>query len=104
MSKTYATLSKVTTQWGAIQEENLSHRRLVTKDEWATWESFNKQTVETLKAIIKEYDANSGTLYPDTLAQLEQLQRTIESAKHMSAEELQERNTPASGLLKNFHN
>lgn len=103
MNPIYEKLSKLTLRWGAIQEENASHRHLVTDEEWSSWEKFNEQTVETLKNVIKDYDANNGSVSIESQNAMDALEKTIAGAKHLNERELEERlNPPASKLLHNF--
>jgi hypothetical protein len=104
MSATYQRLTDITVKWGAIQEENTSHRHLVTEAEWAGWEGYNKQTVATLKEILADFDANRGVLSTDLTQKLESIERAIAGVKHMDEDELLKRASDqrAEDLLKNF--
>lgn len=107
MATTYKKLEGVTQQWGVIQEENISHRQLVTRGEWQTWETFNKKTTDELTTILNEFDENDGELSSASADRLAQIGQSFKAATHMSKRELEARDKPvkakALSLLKNFH-
>jgi hypothetical protein len=106
MNETYLFLNEITARWGFIQDENASHRHLVTQREWENWEAYDKSTVKDLIAVLKDYDANGGTLSAESARKLELLGNAINSVKHLSFDELEERNgkNNATELMANFKN
>lgn len=83
-----AILETTVERWIKVREENENDKQLVGKEDRKRWEKFEDEVSNRLKEIIEKYDG--GTIPDSDMDWLRNLNVSIDQAKRVSRQELEE--------------